>query len=82
MAGVTPWSSRRITACDDGRSQVIGTRRSSSHGQIAKPAVSATSQNDGAATSAEPNDWSPRWLCTNSIVLTHTSTSATQPQKR
>ena len=71
-----------ITACGDGRSYEIGTRRRRSHGHTAKAVVTSTSQNVGARSREASSDRSPRWLSTNSSVLAHTSRSATQPQNR
>ena len=56
--GVVPWTCRTIAACSDGRSTVIGTLRSSSHGQIASAVERTSIQNTGEVTRASPNG---RW---------------------
>ena len=50
-AGLTPWLKCTMTACDEGRSIVMGTRRSRSHGEamLAVTTASAQTCHPGAA---------------------------------
>ena len=59
-AGLTPWSKCTITACEEGRSTVTGTRRSRSHGETMLAVTSASTPTCQPGASAPGGASAPR----------------------
>jgi hypothetical protein len=73
---VTPWSKRTMAACADGRSTVIGTRRSRDHGDTMLQVSSAGTQicqlgasrcSVSAQNSAIDDQPPMRWVSSNTL---------------
>src|SRR3954471_11763479 len=65
-----------------GRSTVIGTLRSSSHGHAAQATATTRSHTAGSASRAAARLWSWRWPAANCTVLTDARRRTAHPQKR